>query len=148
MEHRITEGVLENVVNRVVSFLEQPEVISGGLERYVGTRVEIGRIPPEFIEIKKQPGGRGLVPTSLPITLSYIIDGKGIPLELRINDQEHYSAVIVKVYARTLGGYTKLTEDPNGNSIYHKILVSEELTEVLSELRTLRGNLAIRSSRS
>lgn len=98
------------------------------LERYLGKSFTMGQAR---IDVDKRPSQKG----TSALTISYIIPGKGIPVELRINSKLRYSLLIVKSQME-LRGYNPDFYDPFGNLAQSKNIefgwdsAMEELTRL------------------
>ncbi len=87
--------------------------------------------PEGFIQLESRPSTKG----SLAITISYIIDGKGIPIEIRLNPEQDYSLFFVKS-KEEIESYNPELVDPLGNVIQSK-KIGSSFEEMLEELKRL-----------
>ena len=87
-----------------------------GLEKRLGKSFEVqGGI----VKLEERPSGSGPIPTGLAHTISYIVEGKGIPIEIRLNLTDNYVFMIVKSSSE-LEDYSKDFYDEIGNIIQSK----------------------------
>jgi hypothetical protein len=71
-------------------------------------------------------------------TMSYDVQGEGIPIELRINRQLNYTKSIIK-FAGTIPGYTRFAADDFGNITQDILWMSFELPRLIEHLRELKS---------
>ena len=83
------------------------------LERMLGESFATER---GFIQLEERPSGVGIIPTDIAHTMSYIIEGLGIPIEVRMNPISKYSTITVKSID-DIEGYAPLLYDDFGNLI-------------------------------
>ena len=75
---------------------------------------------------------------TLACTMSYIVQGVGIPIELRINKELDYTTSIIKSIKIT-PEYSKFAEDKFGNIIQNISWEGSELSESIEHLRKLES---------
>ena len=86
----------------------------------------------EYIKISKK-SLKGETPS---LILSYIVEGTGIPLEIKINQESGCSRITLK-FNGTLGAYSPFMQDIYGNTIQERILNTTNVQEVKAHLRDL-----------
>jgi len=69
-----------------------------------------------FIQLEARPGGRSISPSEIVHTISYIIEGLGIPIEVRMSPKSGYSTIIVKS-VDYIEDYRPVFHDGFGNCI-------------------------------
>lgn len=69
-------------------------------------------------------------------TLSYIREGTGIPVEIRINPKRGYTRIILKT-ARKLKGYEPFRYDIFNNLMQERVLQGTGISQVKAELKEL-----------
>lgn len=113
----------------VLNMLEREKIGSiSELEEKMG---ESFPTPEGIIQLESRPSESG----SIASTISYIIEGKGIPIEIRLNPEHHYSLFIVKA-EEELADYNPEFSDPLGNIIQDKRIESS-FEKALEELKRL-----------
>jgi hypothetical protein len=123
---------LIRVANDFAVVLEREKISSlGELERRVEETVLAGE---GKISFELRPSEHG----TQAYTMGYIISGKGIPIEIRMNKHFNYVRFIVKVIDG-ISGYTPFFNDEYGNLIQEKLgeLSWESITGELSKLATI-----------
>ena len=142
MDNGITPRLLETALDRVLDFMSKRNISSErDLEGLVGTKEFISARPLEFIGVEKNPAGRSFPPTSYAHTINYIIDGKGIIVEVRINSEENYSLLTVKMNGM-IQGYEKRALDVNGNIIQSRVTQNSEVGVVRGQISALKDYLS------
>ena len=125
----ITKNDLQRYSSEIVSLLKNKNISSlEELERKIGSSFDSleGKI-----SLESRPSTKG----SLAITISYIIDGKGIPIEIRLNLEQNYSLFFVKS-EEEIESYNPELVDPLGNVIQSK-KIGSSFKEMLEELKRL-----------
>lgn len=103
------------------------------LEKWEGNRfIPDSKRKHEYLKISKK-SLKGETPS---LILSYIIEGTGIPLEIKINQESNYSRIILK-FNGTLVAYSPFMQDIYGNTIQKRVLATIDVQEVKSHLRDL-----------
>lgn len=133
MARIMTQKDIKEIASNLLFFLN-----SASLDSYEKIERQIGPhhfpIDGETLEILFRPSNQ----TTQALTLSYIKEGYGVPLEVRMNKSLGYSLVVVKLN-EYLTGYKPMAIDCFGNVVQTKRLetlfvpVKEELIS-LSEL--------------
>jgi len=86
------------------------------------------------IIVQKTPSGEF---DSTAQSISYVPPGEiGTPLDIKINGQQRYSAIIFKGDF-SLPGYEIFTQDAFGNNVHYKKIKSVKIADVRSELEKL-----------
>ena len=101
------------------------------LERMVGKEIN-GNISGDRLVFDNRPSDLG----TMAYTVSYVREGTGIPLELKINPSLDYVRVIVKLQD-CIFGYDPFSADIFENIIQAKLLKSNDLSLSREELRYL-----------
>jgi len=101
------------------------------LERMIGKEIN-GNISGDKLIFDNRPSDLG----TMAYTVSYIREGAGIPLELKINPSLDYARVIVKSQD-CIFGYDLFSVDIFENIIQAKLLKSNDLSLSREELRYL-----------
>ena len=113
----------------VLSVLEREKIGSVlELEKRIG---ESFPTPEGLIQLESRPSRD----SSTAITISYIVKGKGSPIEVRLNPEHHYSLFFVKSEEK-IGNYNPELLDPLGNVIQSKKIESS-FEKMLKELKQL-----------
>ena len=86
----------------------------------------------EFIQVERRPS----INLKFCYAISYIIKGKGVPIEARINEDERYIVLFCKSVNK-VKGYEPFRKDLFGNYLYSKTIKSIEITDLKSELKRL-----------
>ena len=121
---RFSEGLLEMMSNRGIASLKDFEDNVGEYPtREVGERVII----------ETRPSNEN----TRAHTISYVIEGLGIPIEIRINPELDYSLIILKKSGELVKGYESFDSDCFGNSIQSRRMEQGTIEVILSELRNL-----------
>lgn len=143
MENQIRPQEVMEIADRLLFFIDS-RMISyvADLEARLDERANVEGYPGEFITIQKTPGGRSSpIPDSWVYTVDYVVEGKGVPIELRINAIQDYSMLIVK-FAGTAETYRQFTRDDYGNIIQTKNIESTDMVNLKNELRALKKYLS------
>ena len=116
----------------MVDVLDKEKILSlNDLKNNNDKRIEIDE--GEFIEISLRPSNHGTQAN----TLSYIIKGVGIPIEVRINQKLEYEKFIVKS-RELMKGYVEFAKDSFGNLVQDKAIYPPDVNGMRGELRVLR----------
>ncbi|MEK6897095.1 MAG: hypothetical protein AABW93_01045 [Nanoarchaeota archaeon] len=125
----ITKKDLQKYSSEILGMIEREKIGSiSELEEKIG---ESFPTPEGLIQLESRPSTKG----SLAITISYIIDGKGIPIEIRLNPEQNYSLFFVKS-EEEIESYNPELVDPLGNVIQSK-KIGSSFEEALEELKRL-----------
>jgi len=131
----ITDEEIKEIANRILSFLEKEEINSvESLEKRLGSVFDVEGQRKHRIELESRPSNL----KTQAYTLSYVIPGKGIPIEIRMNPTLRYSNMIVKSINK-LKEYTGVLQDPFGNIIQEKA-IKFDFEDVKTELERLGTN--------
>ena len=132
----ITREDLRRYSLGVLGLLEREKIDSiEELKKRLGESFEV---PEGIVQLEQAPSGLNPIPDSIAYTMSYIIRGKGIPLEVRLNPTVNYSLIIIKS-GSTVDGYSQDFRDPLGNTIQsNRFELSFE--GMKDELRRLAGH--------
>jgi len=126
-------GDLRNFASRFLQVLEEQEVKSArDLERLVGTQVMVEQPNGDFVLFENRPSNL----STTAYTISYIRNGLGIPIELKINNVLAYSQIIIKTKL-LIRGYSPFAIDPFKNTIQYKRLDSSDFSISKKELAEL-----------
>ncbi|MCH8945426.1 MAG: hypothetical protein IIA85_00695 [Nanoarchaeota archaeon] len=101
------------------------------LERMIG-KVINGTNPKDKLVFDNRPSNLG----TMAYTISYVREGTGIPLEIKMNPSLDYSQVIIKLQ-ESLVGYDSFARDSLGNIAQTKLLNSSDLLLSRNELSSL-----------
>ena len=116
-----------------LKILEKQEVKSASdLEKLLGKQLKVEHQAQDFVAFDNRPSNLG----TMAYTLSYIRQGVGIPIELKINSVLNYSQVILKSQ-KSLVGYSAFSVDPFENIIQNKVLKSSDISLSRNELLAL-----------
>ena len=121
---RFSEGILEIMSDREIDSLENLENNFGEYPtRKFGEKVIIETRPSNA--------------NTRAHTISYTLEGLGIPIEIRINPELDYSLIILKKSGELVKGYESFDSDYFGNSIQSRRMKPGTIEVILSELRNL-----------
>ena len=113
----ITKEEIGKYSSQILELLERERINSiERLEKRLGESFEV---QDGIVKLEKRPSGLGPIPTGLANTISYIVQGKGIPIEIRLNSKDNYVFMIVKSSSE-LEDYSKDFYDEIGNIIQSK----------------------------
>ena len=113
----------------VLNMLEREKIDSiAELERRLGESFSTSE---GLIQLESRPSRD----SSTALTISYIVKGKGIPIEVRLNPEHHYSLFFVKSEEK-IDDYNPELLDPLGNVIQSKKIESS-FEKMLKELKQL-----------
>lgn len=116
----VTRQDLSKYSQRLIDFLAKQKIDSiKAIQDRKGVAFEIAQ--GESIDFEERPSGRGIIPTDTAMTMSYIVDRVGIPIELRFNNSSGYVYVTIKC-DRLREGYTLFLRDVLNNQIQTKRL--------------------------
>jgi hypothetical protein len=133
MNERFTVKRIQEIARGVAGFFDRELVKSiPDLERRVGNEFP-GLKEQEFISVTMNPSNFG----TRAYTVSYVVQGSGIPVEVKINPHLKYSALIAKA-EHLLFGFTQFMTDPNENKMQHRRLSTLDIGEISDALRSLR----------
>jgi len=102
------------------------------LDNILGKELKIEHQEQDFVAFDNRTSNLG----TMAYTLSYIRQGAGIPIELKINSVLNYSQVILKSQ-KSLVGYSAFSVDPFENIIQNKVLKSSDISLSRNELLAL-----------
>ena len=113
VKNRITPEYLGEIAKDMLRVLEEEGIVSiNTLEKKLGQSFDAKE---GKIKLESRPSELD----TWASTASYVIQGKGIPIEVRMNSRLEYSMVIVKT-EKKIEGYNPFFYDPRGNIIQHK----------------------------
>ena len=143
MTNQIGSKLIIDIADRLLGFIERGNISSVlDLEARLNERYDVESHSGEFITIEKNAGGRSSpIPNCWVYTIDYVVEGKGIPIELRVNANEGYSKVIVK-FAGTVETYSTIIRDDYGNIIQAKNVESTDILHLKKELIALKRYLS------
>ena len=104
---------------------------SEDLERMIGKDIN-GKISGDRLIFDNRPSNLN----TMAYTVSYVREGTGIPLELKMNPSLYYSQVILKSQ-EIIEGYSSFSEDDFGNIMQVKAMGSISLSLSRNELSSL-----------
>ena len=130
----ITHEDLKRYSSEMLDLLEREKIDDiEGLQKRVG---ESFVASDGIIQLEARPSGSKIIATDVALTMSYIIEGKGIPLEIRLNHNSAYSRIILKSQDR-IEDYSPIGFDSVGSNViqskigdYSFELIKEELKRV------------------
>jgi uncharacterized protein YueI len=122
---RIAENVLKTLDNENVT-------TSSDLDRIMNQTFLIGENTKEKISVELRPSNLNTTTR----VISYITPERGIPLEIRVNEELKYSQIILKGNFN-LSGYEAFHQDIFGNIAQNKKLDSTNISQIKSELKKL-----------
>lgn len=129
---RITPADLATIAKSFLRLLEQENVTTcQDLERRLGSRHEI-KGTRDFISFTRRPSDLN----TSTYTISYVREGTGVPIELKINADLDYTNIILKFTGR-LQNYAPFALDIFDNLIQNRILRSSEMPLLKQELHQL-----------
>lgn len=128
----ITQEKLKEIAKSVLDLLERESIDSiGSVFSRLGESFKIkGENHRIQIESRSSKSGTGAH------TISYIIPGGGIPIEIRLNPDFNYSKIIVKTESK-LNGYTFFNSDCFGNILQDKVMGRYSISGIKKELEKL-----------
>ena len=129
----VTKEEIGEYSSQILELLERERINSiKGLEKRLGKSFEV---QDGIVKLEERPLGLGPIPTGLAHTISYIVEGKGIPIEISLNLTDNYVFMIVKSSSE-LEDYSKNFYDEAGNIIQSKRfrLSFDKVVEELSKL--------------
>ena len=113
----ITNNDIRRYSSGILGLLEREEIDSiQGIQKRLGESFEMHD---GVFQLEARPSGLNPVVDRISITMSYIIQGKGIPIEIRLNVKNNYAFMIIKSNSR-LEGYNPDFYDPLGHIIQSK----------------------------
>ncbi len=122
---------LERIAGKLVTFIGENKIASlYDLDHLLGKRFALDCR--EGISIELCPSNKG----TKAYTLSYLIEGAGVPIEARINPRLNYSKILIKS-EKKLVGYSEFARDAFGNHVQCKDIDGYDFREVYKELRSL-----------
>src|SRR3989338_35917 len=129
----ITREDIKIVAKNILDFLEREKIkYYGDLEGKVGDVFFIEKNIGHSITLEEHPSEL----ETLEYSISYIINGKGIPIEARLNNSINYTRLIIKGNFK-LGGYSVMIRDTFGNLIQGKIFRGCSVHRLKQELEVL-----------
>ena len=132
----ITGKEIRQIADRILSFLEKEDIDSvESLEKRLGSVFDVEGQRKHRVELELRPSNFG----EEAYTISYVIPGKGIPIEVRMNPVG-YSKIIVKSIIE-MEGYKGFVKDPFGNVVQEKT-IKFDFEDVKIELELLRFELS------
>jgi hypothetical protein len=134
MNETFTVKRIQEIGDAVVGFFDKEAVKTAeDLERRVGNEFR-GLRENEFILVAMHPSNH----CTRACTMSYVVQGSGIPVEVKVNADLRYSALIVKAELPILG-FTPFAVDPNNNCVQHKYMQTVDIGEIREALRSMRA---------
>ena len=130
----ITNEDIRKYSTELLDLLEREGISSiEGLQKRLG---ESFTVQEGVVQLEARPGGKSLLPTDITHTINYIVQGRGIPIEVRINPRGSYSRITLKS-ENCMPGYNPFSKDARGNIIQEKML-GFSFDEIIEELRILK----------
>lgn len=128
---------LKRIARSFLNIMERADVISLlDLEGVSEKTFPIEGKTNEYVSVSFTPSSNQIRAYTKSPTLSYIIEGTGIPLEVKINSFEGYSKIIVKTQI-SIPDYYPFAVDRYGNIVQNKKIDSTDISEVRKELEKL-----------
>ncbi len=125
----ITKNDLQKYSSNILGLLGREKIRSiSELEEKMGQSFST---PEGLIQLELRPSKD----SSTALTISYIVRGKGIPVEVRLNPQHHYTLFMVKAKER-IESYNPVAPDLMGNIVQSKEF-EFSFEEMLEELKRL-----------
>jgi len=129
----IKKDYLGKIAENVLKLLDDEKIISfPDLDRIMNQKFSIDENTKEQILIELRPSNS----YTTARVISYIVLGRGIPLEIRVNEELKYSRIIVKGDFN-LPDYIPFAQDIFGNTAQDKQLGSIDISQIKSELKKL-----------
>lgn len=128
---KITKDYTKRVTRNLLDFFNKENVTTtSDLERLTNHKFRLD--DKEAISVESRPSNSG----TKARTISYIAVGSGIPLEIKINEELGYSALIINGDF-TAPEYMPFSIDVFGNIVGYKKLNSTDISQVKLELGKL-----------
>ena len=102
------------------------------MEKFMGMKFPISDDEREFVQISANPSNKH----TMAYTISYVVDGAGVPMEAKINPMLEYTKIIVKSES-DVPGYFAFSRDNFGNLQQMKDLHPANMEIVRRELTSL-----------
>ena len=128
----VDKNKLKKVAKSVLKILEKEELRLNEII-FLSDKRDISR---DYISITLRPSSNSLIPKGMALTISYISDECGIPMEIRINKVEGYSRIILKSN-KLLPGYNSFARDIYGNIAQDKKIETTDINLIKKELEKL-----------
>jgi hypothetical protein len=129
----ISKEYIGKISENVLKLLDKEKVASSSdLDRLMNQTFPVGEKTKEQILVESRPSRSG----TMAKVISYTVPGCGIPLEVRLNEEQRYSVLIVKGNFN-LKGYEPFAQDVFGNIAQDKRLGSTDISQIKSELKKL-----------
>lgn len=140
---------LKRMVKNLLKFFEEvltnekiDRIYEFELLKDVEMKFKIIDSPNDYISLMFRPSSRYKeYTTSLALTISYIMPGHGVPLEVRVNRSEGYSRIILKTNVKLIPGYKIFAIDNFDNIYQDKVLPSAHASQIKEELQNLLKQL-------
>jgi len=123
---------LQGIVRNLLGVLEGKGISSvADLESRVGIVIPCGVGFGDYTKILLMPSKRG----TRAYTISYIIEGEGVPVEIKVNNELGYSTIFVKA-DRLIPGFSLLGRDALNQIRQSKDLPYADLARLKRELES------------
>ncbi|MEM5872257.1 MAG: hypothetical protein QXD55_00120 [Candidatus Aenigmatarchaeota archaeon] len=133
----IKKDDLKRIVNNFLKVLENKEIQTLLDFERPKKIFPITNDASEYVSVEFRPSSTHIKAFTKSPTISYIIEGCGIPLEVRINSYEGYSRIILKTVEGVFHGYSPFTIDKFNNIAQDKMIYSTDISLVKEELKKL-----------
>lgn len=128
---KITKERIQATAKNLLAVLDEQRIISlSDLETRAEETFPIS--PGEYVQFSLRPSNH----KTYAHTISYIIEGAGIPIEARINSALGYSAILLKTTS-ILDSYNAFSIDTYNNFLQNKLLRTTNLETVRKEIENL-----------